>query len=125
MIRFAVPVVTIGSEVMFQKFMETDYQLSQQVIDTASGDLRKLNPPIAVQNETTGMIESIKGWWSQDSSVETRFEHLKQLAEKSTENIIKLMAIFVLQTLVIPLLFFWGLYGIMRRTFELPTKMPK
>lgn len=118
MVRFAVPVVTIGSEVVFQKFMETDYQSSQQVIDTASGDLEKLNPPVAVQNETTGMIESIKGWWSQDSSVETRFEHLKQLAEKSTENIIKLMAIFVLQTLVIPLLLFWGLYGVMRRTFE-------
>lgn len=119
MVRFTVPVMSIGSEVMFKKFMETDYATSQQAIDSASTDLEKLNPPVAVKTEPAGMIESIKDWWSQDSRVGTRFEHLKMLAEQSTENIIRLMAIFVLQTLVIPLLILWVMYGVVRRTFEL------
>lgn len=123
MIRFAVPVVTTGSEMVFEKFMATDYQSSQQVINTASSDLGKLSPPVVVPNENPGMIESIKGWWSQNGNVNLRFEHLKQLTEQSTENIVNLMAIFVLQTLIVPLLLLWVLYGVARRTFEFPTKM--
>jgi hypothetical protein len=123
MIRFAVPVVTIGTEILFQKFMATGYQSSQQGIDTTSSSLGELNPPVAAPTEKPGMIESIKGWWSQNSNVKLRFERLKQLAEQATENIIKLMAIFVLQTLVIPLLLLWVLYGVVRRIFEFPTKM--
>lgn len=151
MIRFAVPVVTIGSEMMFQKIMATGYQSSQQAIDSASGDLGKLNPPAVEPTAEPGIFDSMKSILSQDSSmtsrlkqlkelaakssenisarlsqvtnVGTRVDHLKQLAEQSTENIINLMAIFVLQTLVIPLLLIWVLYGVVRRTFEFPTKM--
>ncbi len=124
MIRFAVPVVSTGSEMVFEKFMATDYQSSQQVINTASSDLGKLSPPVVVPNESSGMIESIKSWWSQNGNVNLRFEHLKQLTEQSTENIVTLMAIFVLQTLVIPLLLLWVLYGVALRTFEFSTKLP-
>lgn len=122
MIRFAVPVVTIGTEILFQKFMAGDYQSSQRVVDIASTNLGKLNPPAPIGNENAGVIDSVKGWWSQNANVKLRFEHLKQLAEQATENIIKLMAIFLMQTLVIPLLLLWVLYSLVRRIFEAPTK---
>ena len=60
----------------------------------------------------------MKGWWSQNGDVKLRFEHLKQAAEHATENIIKLIVIFLLQTLVIPLLLLWVLYGVTRRAFQ-------
>jgi hypothetical protein len=47
-----------------------------------------------------------------------RFEQLKQAAEHATENIIKLIVIFLLQTLLIPLLLLWILYGVTRRAFQ-------
>ena len=124
MIRFAVPVVTIGTEILFQKFMANDYRSSQQGIDTASGNLGKLSPPTAATNENPGMIDSIKGWWAQNGDVKLRYEQLKQSAEQATEHIIKLIAIFVLQTLVIPLLLLWVLYSVVRRVFEFPSKVP-
>ena len=124
MIRFAVPVVTIGTEILFQKFMANDYRLSQQGIDTASGNLGKLSPPTAATNENPGMIDSIKGWWVQNGDVKLRYEQLKQSAEQATEHIIKLIAIFVLQTLVIPLLLLWVLYSVVRRVFEFPSIIP-
>ena len=125
MTRFAVPVVTIGSDVLFQEFMSKDYQSSQQVIDLASGNLAKLNPPVAVPNDSQGLMDRLKGWWSQNGDVKARFEHLKQSAEQAIEHIIKLMVIFLLQTLVIPLLLLWVLYGVARGAFELPAKMSK
>lgn len=118
MVRFAVPVVVIGTETLFQKFMAADYSASQQVIDTTSDQLVKLNPPTAAATEGQGVLGKIKGWWSQNSDVKLRFEGLKQAAEHATENIIKLIVIFLLQTLVIPLLLLWVLYGVTRRVFQ-------
>ena len=117
MTRFAMPVAIIGSDMLFQKFMAADYQSSQRVIDTASGQLEKLNPPVAVADENQGMLDKIKGW-SQNTDIKSRFENLKHTAEQATEHIIKLMVIFLLQTLVLPLLLLWVLWGIARETFE-------
>jgi len=124
MTRFAVPVVTIGTDMLFQQFMATDYQSSHQVIDSASGNLAKLAPQVAVPDENQGMLDRLKGWWSQNGDVKARFDNLKQAAERATEHIINLMVIFLLQTLVIPLLLLWVLYGVARGTFELPNKRP-
>ncbi len=122
MTRFAIPVVTIGSDLLFRTFMAGDYQSSQQVIDTASGNLAKLKPPAAVPGETRGMLDRFKDWWPQSSDVKSRFEDLNHLAERAIEHIIKLMVIFLLQTLLIPLLLLWVLYGVARRTFEWPAR---
>jgi hypothetical protein len=53
-----------------------------------------------------------------------RFEEMKAAAEQATEHMVRLMGIFLLQTLVIPLLLLWGLYGIARAVFQLPQWMP-
>lgn len=118
MIRFAVPVVAIGSEKLFQEFMADDYSASQQIIDTTSDQLSRLNPPLAATAENQGMLGKIRGWWSQNGDVKLRFEKLKQEAEHAIENIIRLIVIFLLQTLVIPLLLLWILYGVTRRAFQ-------
>ena len=116
MVRFAVPVVAIGSESLFQKFMVADYSASQQAIDTTSERLARLNPPAAAGEQ--GVLERLQGWWSRNGDVKLRFEQLKQAAEHATENIIRLIVIFLLQTLVIPLLLLWVLYGVTRRAFQ-------
>ncbi len=118
MVRFAVPVVAIGSERLFQKFMAADYSTSQQAIDATSDRLGKLNPPATAPSESPGVLERLRGWWAENSDVKLRFEQLKQAAEHATENIIKLIVIFLLQTLVIPLLLLWILYGVTRRAFQ-------
>ena len=117
MVRFAVPVVAIGSETLFQKFMAADYSASQQAIDTTSERLVRLNPPAAAASEQ-GVLERLQGWWSRNGDVKLRFEQLKQAAEHATENVIRLIVIFLLQTLVIPLLLLWLLYGVTRRAFQ-------
>ncbi|MBE0622199.1 MAG: hypothetical protein IH605_16535, partial [Burkholderiales bacterium] len=44
---------------------------------------------------------------------------------RAIEHIIKLMVIFLLQTLLLPLLLLWVLYGVARRTFEWPARVPR
>ena len=122
MIRFAIPVVTIGSDMLFREFMAADYQSSQQAIDMTSGQISRLSPAVSTTGDVQGTLEKIKGWWSQNADVKAHFENLKQAAEQSAEHMIKLMAIFLLQTLVIPLLLLWGLYGVAKGAFKWPSE---
>ena len=64
------------------------------------------------------MLGKIKGWWSENADVKLRYEQLRQKAEQAIEHIIKLMAIFLLQTLILPLVLLWLLYGLARKAFE-------
>ncbi|MDP2238638.1 MAG: hypothetical protein Q8K18_00575 [Burkholderiales bacterium] len=124
MLRFAVPVVTLGTDLLYQKFLATDYKTSQQVIDSVSGQVDKLNPPIPNTAETPGLLDKMKGWWPQNLNAKMHYENMKQAAEQATEHIIKLIVIFLLQTLIIPLLLLWALYSVARSAFEWRRQMP-
>lgn len=119
MLRFAVPVVTLGSDLLWQKFLAADYAASQQLIDNTTGQASQLNPAAAVP-DNRGLIDSMKDWLAKNGDVGKHVDNLKRAAEQATEHIIKLIVIFVLQTLVIPLLLLWALYAFVRQVFERP-----
>ena len=122
MLRFAIPVVTLGSDLLWQKFLAPDYQASQQGIDSSSTQAAKLAPPPVAQSQ--GMLDRMKGWLAENADVRARFEELKQAAEQATEHIIRLIVVFLLQTLVIPLLLLWALYALARGVFERAGRWP-
>ena len=109
MLRFAIPVVTLGSDVLWQKFLAADYEASQQVISSSTGQVASLNPALPQDSVQPGWLDRMKGWVTPNGEIKARFEKLKQAAEQAVEHIIKLIVIFLLQTLVIPLLLLWGL----------------
>lgn len=118
MTRFAMPLVIIGSDQLFREFLAADYQSSQQVIEVASGQITKLNSAVAPAPEEQSMVDKITGWVSRNADIKPHLDNLKQTVEQTTERIIRLMVIFLLQTLVLPVLLLWVLWGIVRGTFE-------
>ncbi|RDE49538.1 MAG: hypothetical protein DVS81_16105 [Candidatus Accumulibacter meliphilus] len=117
MLRFAVPAVTIGSDLLFEKFLVGDYDASQQVMSAAPAQVARLDAPQPLPVGEQGLLDRIKGWWGQDLEVKARFDALQQAAEQATEHIITLIVVFLLQTVVIPLLLVSGLYGLVRAAF--------
>ena len=122
MLRFAIPVAVIGSDYLFQHFMQADYQASQQGIESVSGTLDTLEQAAPAGTSEPGLLDKIKGWAAHQTDLKSRYADLKRAAEQATERIIKLMVIFLLQTLVLPLALLWGLWGIVRRSFESPLR---
>lgn len=111
--RFAVPLATIGSDAAFRHFMADDYAASQQVIEHTAGGAARLGPPASA--ESAGLIDRLRGWMeTQGAEWKARFEQLRQAVEQATTHIVKLMVIFVMQTLLLPLLLVWGLYAVVR-----------
>ncbi|OGT00785.1 MAG: hypothetical protein A3F73_05895 [Gallionellales bacterium RIFCSPLOWO2_12_FULL_59_22] len=129
MIRFAIPMVTLGTDLLFQKFMDTDYKASQQVIDLASGQVTEISQQDPISTADQGLVDKIKervsGLWAQTKAavdVKAHYMKLKQMAEQWAVHIINLIVIFLLQTLIIPVLLIWLLYAVARGTFEVPVK---
>ncbi|MES2686259.1 MAG: hypothetical protein V4706_05510 [Pseudomonadota bacterium] len=124
MLRFAIPVVTLGTDLLWQKFLAPDYTASQLQIDTSQAQAARLGPPVAAP-DNPGVLDRMKGWLSDTADVKARFEALKLAAEQATDHIIRLIVIFLLQTLVIPLLLLWALYALARGVFERAGRWPE
>jgi len=122
MLRFAVPVVAIGSDWVWQKFLAEDYRVSQQAIDTAQVDAARQDPALPSEPSSQGLIDKLRGWLSHNTDLKARFDELKQAVENATEHLIRLMVVFVLQTLVIPALMIWAMWTWTRSLFDSPRR---
>lgn len=133
-LRLAVPVVTVGTDVIFQNFLSADYAASQNIIEAGAANAKKLGPAVPTAPENQGMLDKMKGWLPQDLNIAARIDSFVQAAEQWPEQMIRLMVIFLLQTLLIPLALLWGLLvfaksilgwqsaGITHTTKRLPSK---
>ena len=130
-IRFVIPVATIGSAAVFDHLLQPDYAVNQQGLDLTSEQLKTLSsattatPPTPSPNapatdkstweklkdSVTGTASAIGGTFSNPlPKALASYEELKQSAEQAAEKIIRLMVIFLMQTIVLPLILVWGLY---------------
>lgn len=116
MVRYAIPMATIGTEILSQKFLAADYASSQQAIDSSSAEMTRFSSQVAADPDATGLLSKLKV--PTYAELKAHFEKLKKTVTQATEHIIKLMVIFLLQTLLIPILLLWALYGFVRGTFE-------
>ncbi len=115
--RFGVPLVAVGSETVFQVFLADQYAAGQARIElTAEQIAAKAAPPAGpVPDET--LTQRLQRWWSsaaQGLDVAKRFDELKDAVSRTVEYIITLIVVFLLQTLVVPLLLLWVLIRIGR-----------
>mgnify|MGYP000972616794 CR=1 FL=1 len=121
MLRFAVPAVTLASDRVWQQFLDQDYRVSQQAIDATSSAAASTEAT-AVQAAPAphGVLEQLRRWLARTTDVRARFDELEQMLERATEHLIRLMVVFVLQTLVVPVVLLWAMWSWTRSLFESP-----
>ena len=124
MLRFAIPLATIGTELVSQKFLAAEFATSQQAIDLSSVQVAAFSPPLPTSSEAQGTWERVKEWLAKGADVKMHFENLKRAAEQAVDHIVRIMVIFLLETLIIPVLLLWALFAVLRGTFELPRHRP-
>jgi hypothetical protein len=111
LIRFAIPLATLGSGWFFQHFLDADYRNSQQAIVSASAQLESAVPQETQASADKGIIDKLRERVTEPvTAVRARYEAIKSKVEQVTERIIKLMVVFVLQTLIVPVFLLWALY---------------
>ena len=96
LVRFIVPAAGMASEVVYRGFMQEQYAVSQQGIEQTSKAIGALAPDGGAAD---------KKWWQLDKHI----EQLGATIDKAIEHAIRLIVVFLLQTLILPLAVFWVL----------------
>ncbi len=124
-LRFALPILIIGTHLVFSAFLESEHDAATAVLEATSSEIEEFTseePNVAPDTGETSLMDRLGEMWDssvQQLNVSGRIERLKESASSASEQIIRLIVIFVMQTIILPLAFLWlfveGLKGIASR----------
>lgn len=113
MVRFAIPVITIGSDWLFQQFLAQQYQEAQQSIDVVTANIEEATAPVSADGKAKGWLDrATELFTSKTSSWTKKIEELKEATEKISDHIVRLMVVFVMQTMVLPIVLLWAMFKV-------------
>ena len=124
LIRFAVPVMLIANDLLYQQFLEQRYQQSTEIITEAGKELEQIRAEAdeeEAQQTDNSMLGSLtRAWSSTIDSIDLsgRLERMQAQAAELIEHLIQLSVVFILQTALLPVAFLWFFSQAIKRLFR-------
>jgi len=120
-VRFAIPFIAVGSELLFDAFLEEQYQSSTESIENTASEIGQINQSnsgnMSEARDDSLMRRAKRFYDSAAASIDVDgyIERYKTAASDASEHAINLIVIFLLQTVLLPLLFLWALIQFYKR----------
>ncbi len=129
-LRFLIPVMAIASEGLYLFFLEPDYMVSNTQLEETKETINQINN----QSRSESRKPSELSWFERlgkdfksvlgSIQVEQHMDSLQNAVENLTEHTIKLIVVFIFQTILFPLFFLWMALKLFQWVFRLQfTKM--
>ena len=120
-LRFALPVLIIGTHIVFSAFLESEHDAATAVLEATSSEIEEFNEvegASATGTQDPSFVERLGEMI--DSSmrqldVSGRIDRLQESASSASEQIVNLIVIFILQTIILPVAFLWLLVEGLKR----------
>jgi len=118
--RFAIPVAALASEALYQAFLEPQYTESTRKLDETAATIKRASdePEQPGPREPASILDTaLRAYRSARDAVDIqeRIDVLGEAAADVGEYTIDLIVVFVLETIVFPLLFLWLALQLARR----------
>lgn len=119
-LRFMMPAVSVANDWVYRTFLESDYIAASASLEEAQRAIGNINDDVMAerQEEPSTLLERARAIYSQALArvdIDRRLDEYRQAAESISENTIKLVVVFLMQTLVFPLIFMFVMLGLIRR----------
>ncbi|QBQ55984.1 hypothetical protein [Nitrosococcus wardiae] len=120
-LNLAMPAVASLSSQVFENFIEEKQQASVRVLQQKSRELKQLGESLPLEEEEIqkknwrDKFSALWGNMRSSLNFEAEIEQLKEKSEEIAEHVVNLIVVFVLQTILLPLVLFWLLLRIIRR----------
>ena len=131
-LRFAVPAMAYMNQQVYIAFLEDSQKKSMEALGVSASKFESMqlnrpeNTPEVEQNSLDS--ETQTSWWNKNKSavnnaldlgkrlidIRSKLEAIKESAAEIIDKIINLIVVFVLSTIVMPLLFLWGIFKLGR-----------
>jgi len=122
-IRFSVPVVALVNEAIYHYFLHDKYVEANVKLENTQKDISELNQKDnqqLVNKDDKSLLSQAKQFFesaSETLSVNARIDKYQKIAAEATEQAINLIVIFVIQTIIFPIIFLWCFYRALRATW--------
>ncbi len=123
-VRFAVPLMALTSEGLYAAFMEERYTASTQRVQSVTeriGEINRSAESVAQVPEDDSLLGSAKRLYQSTVAtldVSSYVERYQAAATDVSEQVVNLIVVFVVQTVLLPLLFLWGVVQVARRLVQ-------
>lgn len=110
-LRFAMPLMVVINDGIYQLFMAEGYEQSSAVVEQTNRELEAMAEEEQPAGDE-GWMNSVRRWFGERAdalNVNQRMAHYRDRLTNATEHLLRLAAVFVLQTIILPLLFLWAL----------------
>lgn len=119
-LRFMMPAISIANDWVYRAFLEADFIAASASLDDARESIGQINAQIlpVVEDESAGFVERTRRAYQQALDaidINKQLEEYRAVAEAISENTIRLVVVFLMQTLVFPLVFLFVVYGLAKR----------
>lgn len=115
-LRFVVPLLALTGELFYSGFLHERYAASTERIEQVAGSIREINEgaerdaPAAEADPS--LLDRVRRAYQSAvaaADVGSYLERYQQAAADVSEQVINLIVVFLVQTVLLPLLFLWGL----------------
>lgn len=125
-LRFAIPSIAIANELLYTVFLEPQYSASRAQLERTAdviGDMNREALPPADAGKSTSWLDSARRAYASAAdamNVERRIDAFRQAAAEVSEHVIDMIVVFVLQTILFPLLFLWLMLHAIKAAIQAP-----
>lgn len=122
-IRFSIPVIALINEGLYLSYLQPQFEEAQTKLENASSQIEQINASSRkkVDVDDEGLLGQVGQWMDQTKQsldIEQKMNSLKQAASDMSHQVVNLIVVFVVQTIIFPLLFLWlmiqGAKGVIR-----------
>ena len=125
-VRFSIPVIAVINEALYLTFLQPQYIEATNNLQQTADDIEKLSderrPVISDDASIIDKFESIYNSASNALDIKGQLDTLKSTVSKVSESAINMIVVFVIQTLIFPLLFMWLTLQLLK--FVIRIKLP-
>ncbi len=105
LLRLALPLGAVANEALYRHFMADDYHSALTTIDQSPGTL--MGHTVAAPTGDEGWLDRMRNWLKGLPDVKAGYDAILKAASGWSERMVRLIAIFMVQTVVLPLAFLW------------------
>jgi hypothetical protein len=127
LLRFAIPALMVFSSLFFETFLAEQHMAATRALEATSEEIEEFNaeaaPPPAEDPSLVDQLGAMLGDTLRTLNARERLENLRRQVSESVEHIIELIVIFAFQTIILPLVFLWGLVALVKAVIARTTQL--
>jgi hypothetical protein len=113
--RLFIPAVALVSETIYDRFLNFHYIEATETLTRISDDLQEVVPTVQEKSDNSGSestLQELRRWLAETKNlldIRAKIEALGAKLQRFTEDTVRLMVVFIFQTIIIPLIMLWVL----------------